>query len=93
MPPIHEKGKLAVRRGRKTTGLLLCGGSRVTERIIIGKKRKAFGEGIVRTYERFLELPVVVVLIVMWLAGALLLGTCALLLYLYGLSLVRVLTG
>jgi hypothetical protein len=34
-----------------------------------------------QAYERFLELPVVVVLAVMWLAGATLLGSIALVLY------------
>ena len=82
-----------MRRGRKATGLLASGGSRVTERTIIRKKREAFVERIVRTYERFLELPVAIVLVVLWLAGAVLLGTCALLLYLYGVSLMRLLTG
>jgi hypothetical protein len=32
-------------------------------------------------YERFLELPVAVVLLVMWMAGTALLGACALLMY------------
>ena len=35
-----------------------------------------------RAYERFLEMPVVVVLAVMWVAGAALLTSCALALYL-----------
>ena len=48
---------------------------------------------VVRAYERFLELPVVVVLAVLWLAGATLLGTCAWLLYLYGALLMRMLAG
>jgi hypothetical protein len=34
-----------------------------------------------QAYERFLELPVVVVLAMMWLAGATLLGSIALVLY------------
>jgi hypothetical protein len=34
-------------------------------------------------YEQFLELPVVVVVGVLWLVGAALLGACALVLYLY----------
>jgi hypothetical protein len=38
--------------------------------------------GIARAYERFLEMPVAFVLGVMWLAGATLIGSCALLLYL-----------
>lgn len=38
--------------------------------------------GIVQAYERFLEMPVAVVLVVLWLAGMGLLGFCALVLYL-----------
>jgi hypothetical protein len=38
--------------------------------------------GIGRAYERFLEMPAVFVLGVMWLAGVALLGSCALVLYL-----------
>jgi hypothetical protein len=41
-------------------------------------------------YERFLELPVPLVLVVLWLTGAALLGTCALTLYLYVSLLVQV---
>jgi len=36
-----------------------------------------------QVYEQFLELPVVVVVGVLWLVGAALLGACALVLYLY----------
>ena len=36
-----------------------------------------------RGYERFLELPVPLVLVVLWFAGLALLGVCALALYLY----------
>ena len=35
-----------------------------------------------RTYERFLEMPVPIVLVVMWLAGAALIGVFVLALYL-----------
>ena len=35
-----------------------------------------------RAYERFLEMPVALVLGVMWLLGAALMGSCALLMYL-----------
>jgi hypothetical protein len=35
-----------------------------------------------RAFERFLEMPVAFVLVVMWLAGAVLMGSCALVLYL-----------
>jgi hypothetical protein len=41
-------------------------------------------------YERFLELPVAVVVGVLWLVGAALLGVCALALYLYVSLLVGV---
>jgi hypothetical protein len=79
---VHEKGKPAARRGRKATGLLLSrGGSRATEGSIIKNTSKPFVEAIDRTYERLLELPVVVVLAVLWLAGAVLIGACALALY------------
>ena len=39
------------------------------------------------TYERFLELPVWAVLATLWLSGAALLGTCALMLYVLGTGL------
>jgi hypothetical protein len=43
-----------------------------------------------RTYERFLGLPVAVVVAVLWLVGAVLAGTCAaLVLYLGGWSWFR----
>jgi hypothetical protein len=37
-----------------------------------------------RTYERFLGLPVAVVVVVLWLVGTVLAGTCALAVYLGG---------
>jgi hypothetical protein len=40
------------------------------------------------TYERFLELPVWAVLAVLWLSGATLLGSCAMILYMLGMGLV-----
>ena len=46
-----------------------------------------------RTYERFLELPVVVVLAVMWLAGAALLGSIGLALSWTGWVLVQLVAG
>ena len=50
-------------------------------------------EGIVvRSYERFLELPVVSVLAAMWVAGVALLGSCVLILYLFGSLLLQTLT-
>ena len=44
-----------------------------------------------RIYARFVELPVPVVLVVLWLAGVALLSTGVLALYLYTLALVRML--
>ena len=38
-------------------------------------------EGVGLAYERFLEFPVLVVLVVRWVSGIALLGTCALLAY------------
>jgi hypothetical protein len=46
-------------------------------------KKTRIGPTLERAYERFLELPVPLVLVVLWLAGAALLGTCALALYLF----------
>ena len=42
-----------------------------------------------RTYEGFLELPVPVVLAVLWVAGAVLEGSCVAALYAVGLGLAR----
>jgi hypothetical protein len=42
-----------------------------------------------RAYERFLEMPVGVVLALLWLAGAALLGSCALVLYAVGSVLLQ----
>jgi hypothetical protein len=46
---------------------------------------------IVRAYERFYELPVPAVLVVLWLVGVVLLGSFALVLYIYVSALARVL--
>ena len=46
-----------------------------------------------RTYERFLELPVPVVLAVLWMVGAALLGSIALALYSTGWVLVQLVAG
>ena len=46
-----------------------------------------------RTYARFLGLPVAVVVTVLWLVGAVLAGTCALVVYLGLLGVVRTLAG
>jgi hypothetical protein len=48
---------------------------------------------IARAYERFLEMPVLVVLAVLWVAGAALLGSLALALYMVGSLLVPVIAG
>ncbi len=50
-------------------------------------------EKIEQIYEWFLELPVAMVLAVMWLVGAVLEGACALGLYLVALVLVQELVG
>ena len=47
-------------------------------------------EALERAYGRFLELPVPRVLAVMWVVGVVLMGLCALLLYLYVSLLVQV---
>ena len=46
-----------------------------------------------QAYERFLELPVPLVLVVLWFVGLAVLGSLGLVLYVDGASLVRVLTG
>jgi hypothetical protein len=46
-----------------------------------------------RAYERFLGMPVLVVLAMMWLAGVTLLGSCALALYMVGSLLISVIAG
>ena len=46
-----------------------------------------------RAYERFLELPVALMLAVMWLVGAALLGSGVLVVYLAGRVLVRAVVG
>ena len=46
-----------------------------------------------RTFERLLGLPVAVVVTVLWLVGMVLAGTCALVVYLVVLGVVRTLTG
>jgi hypothetical protein len=46
-----------------------------------------------QAYRRFLELPIVVVLVVLWLAGVAVLGIFVLAIYLYGSALMRMLLG
>ena len=48
---------------------------------------------IAQAYERFLGMPALVVLAVMWVAGAALLGSCALALYTVGSLLVPMIAG
>ena len=48
--------------------------------------------GIERAHERFLDLLVAVILVALWLAGVALVGSCALVLYLFW-SLLRTLIG
>ena len=43
--------------------------------------------GVGSLYGRFLEMPVALVLVVMWLAGAALMGTCVLVMYLVASAL------
>jgi hypothetical protein len=61
------------------------------DRTLDGHARQEAGL-VVRSYERFLELPVAIVLALMWVAGAALVGSCALTLYLSGSSLLRILS-
>jgi hypothetical protein len=51
------------------------------------RKKRRIEQTLERAYERVLELPVPLVLAVLWLTGAALLGACALVLYLYLLLL------
>ena len=50
----------------------------------VGGKYREGKEGVESAYEGFLELPPAVVLLVLWVAGAVLLGSCALVLYMAG---------
>ena len=59
----------------------------------MGGKYKEGKEGVESAYEWFLELPPAVVLVVLWVAGAVLLGSCALVLYMAGSVVVRSLAG
>ncbi len=56
-----------------------------------GPARLALAVG--QPYERFLELPVALMLAVMWVAGVVLMGSGALVLYSVGLVLVRLMGG
>ena len=50
-------------------------------------------EGLATAYERVLDLPPVVPLLVLWVAGVALIGTCALVLYWVGRLLVGLAAG
>ena len=56
-------------------------------------KRGRIKHALEQAYERFLELPVPIVLVALWLAGLAIVGSVGLVLYVYAASLVRVLTG
>jgi hypothetical protein len=59
----------------------------------MGGKYKEDKEGVGTAYERFLQLPPMVVGLVLWVAGVALLGLCALGLYSVGWVLVGLLAG
>ena len=63
---------------------------------VVPKAPKAparFSPAVGRAYGRFLELPAALVLAVLWVAGAMLLGSGALVVYLAGWMLVRSVAG
>ena len=64
----------------------------VSELLVMFKKGR-IKHAIEQAYERFLELPVLLVLVMLWFAGLAVLGSLGLALYLYGALLVQVLTG
>ncbi|MBD0354427.1 MAG: hypothetical protein ICV58_04535 [Rubrobacteraceae bacterium] len=64
----------------------------VSKLLVVFKKAR-IKRAIERAYQRFLELPVPLVLVVLWFAGLVILGSLGLVVYLYGALLVRVLTG
>jgi hypothetical protein len=63
---------------------------RATEEV---KTRRPGGEAPSDIYARFLELPVALVLVVLWLVGVVLLGLCGLTLYLVATILVHLFAG
>jgi beta-lactamase regulating signal transducer with metallopeptidase domain len=84
-PPITESQKLTDRTPEKArTKDTPTEKSRTTNTVSVG---------IGLAYERFLRLPVTVVLLVMWVVGMVLLGSCVLVIYLYVSALVRMLVG
>ena len=68
---------------------------RLTEEAPVPKQRttSSVSAGIGRAYERFLGLPVWVVLSIMWVGGAALLGACALAVYVVASVLVGIAAG
>lgn len=62
-------------------------------KLLVIFKRGRIKHAIEQAYERFLELPVPLVLMMLWFAGLAVIGSLGLVLYLYGTALVRVLTG
>jgi hypothetical protein len=66
-----------------------------TEGTLTAKRRTSasVSEGIGLAYEWFLELPVLVVLLVLWVGGVALLGACALLAYAAISTLVGIVAG
>jgi hypothetical protein len=59
----------------------------------IGGQYNQGKEGVATAYEWFLNLPPVVLLLVLWVGGVALLGTCALVLYWVGRVLVGLMAG
>jgi len=59
----------------------------------MGGKYKEGKEGVASAYEGDLELPPAVVMLVLWVVGAAVLGSCALVLYMAGSVVVRSLAG
>ena len=64
----------------------------ISKLLVVFKKART-KSAIEQVYQRFLELPVPPVLVVLWFVGLAILGSLGLVLYLYGALLVRVLTG
>jgi hypothetical protein len=62
-------------------------------KLLVIFKRGRLKQAVEQAYKRFLELPVPLVLVVLWFAGLIILGFIGLALYLYGMLLVRVLAG
>jgi hypothetical protein len=62
-------------------------------KLLVVFKKAPIRRAIEQAYQRFLELPVPLVLAVLWFAGLVILGSLGLLLYLYGALLVRALTA